>query len=294
MICECGRPSRAKHRGLTECDACRMKRIRQDPKHAKENRLRVRIWQEANPEKRLIQRLRVYGLSLDKFEALVKTQKGLCAVCGKAPNRKRLDIFGGNMRLGIDIDGVLADFVTAYKARFVQLTGRDLFGDSLWASWSHEITVGYTKDEVTAIWEAIKSDPLFWVKLSPYWDALTVLERLTFRHYHDDVYFITARPGIEVKKQTELWLSTHSPFFDETPTVLISSEKGMCCRALRLEKYIDDRPENVADVRRLSPDTKTYLMDRTWNQGEHGQHPCLLRGDIKRVESVEEMLDDGV
>ena len=42
----------------------------------------VKKWQQANPEKRLAQRLRQYGLTPDGYRAMLVSHAGRCAICG--------------------------------------------------------------------------------------------------------------------------------------------------------------------------------------------------------------------
>lgn len=171
------------------------------------------------------------------------------------------------MRIGVDVDGVLADFNTAFIRRVKDVTGRDLFPEGYEpTTWNYPESLGYTREEVSKVWDHVTADPTFWLNLSPYWDAMTVLERLRTEFGNDDVYFITSRPGVRAKAQTEVWLATHSGDFTWNPTVLISSEKGACAKALKLDYYVDDRFENVHDVlRQTGARTAAYLLDRPWN-----------------------------
>lgn len=193
------------------------------------------------------------------------------------------------MRIGVDIDGVLARFNEDYIKMCIKLTGRDLFGPDFQPRvWDFPENQGYTVAEVLAVWGRIKTSLDFWFNLKPYHDTQTALELLTeHEDMGSDLYFITARPGYKAKDQTERWLETYAPFNARTPTVLISSMKGLCAKALALDVYIDDRYENVVNVREMSPKTKVFLMDRTWNQSEGG----ILRGDVTRVFSVAEMFE---
>ena len=189
------------------------------------------------------------------------------------------------MRIGCDVDGVLADFNRAFIERTVLVTKKDLFParpfDIL--TWNYPESYGYTSAEVSAVWKDVKRDPIFWSSLPAYvgtWDAINLL-RLREVNDGDEVYFITARPGYRVKFQTEIWLQANSGYPTWTPTVLISSDKGGCAKALQLDRYIDDRTDNVYDV--AGTGTRTYLMDRTWNR-------VLVNCGIERVASVQEML----
>lgn len=202
------------------------------------------------------------------------------------------------MRLGFDVDGVFADWNGAYIPLIQTLSRRDLFGPGYQpTSWHYDKAAGYTDEEISEAWEAIKSNPIFWMSLKPYWDAMTVLERIRIASYEHDVYFITSRPGVKAKHQTEVWLATHSGDFNWGATVLISSNKGACAKALNLDAYIDDRFENCHDVanvtskfaldgaREAPPSCRTFMIDRPWNEAYYaGEY-------ISRVDSVAEMLD---
>jgi len=170
------------------------------------------------------------------------------------------------MKIGLDIDGVFANFAEAYQRLFVKTTGRDWFhvGDAENPPMWHWPTLrGYTGEETKAVWAAIKTDPVFWLNLAPYPDAVATLRQ----HYaqlqrEHDVYFITNREGVRAKQQTEEWLAQ---FLNTPPTVLLVGhrKKGEAAQALGLDCAIDDYFENVQD---LAPLTRTYLLDRTYNQ----------------------------
>ena len=62
------------------------------------------------------------------------------------------------MRLGIDVDGVLANFSKGYAELIIELTGKNLFqpGDIEDPPvWDWDILRGYTKEEVSATWKHI-------------------------------------------------------------------------------------------------------------------------------------------
>ena len=192
------------------------------------------------------------------------------------------------MRIGFDVDGVFADFNKSFVERVVKETGRDLFGERPYVptTWDYPETHGYTKEEVSAVWNAIINDPNFWLRLEPFGDeTFTSLKQIMDldQDLKHDIYFISSRPGVKSKFQTETWIATHASDFTWRPTVLISSEKGACAKALKLDVYIDDYRKNIEEVRLLSPTTRLYLLDQPWNQ-------LPLLGSVRRVTSIEEML----
>jgi len=201
------------------------------------------------------------------------------------------------MKIGVDLDGVLADWDTAFVKLLIDTSGRNLC-PSDWANppcWDWPKLYGYTTDEVSAAWEVIKASSYFWQNLKPYATTAQDIDALSLRRdTGDEVYFITARPGVRVKMQTEWWLKVHGYYQQfPVPTVLISSHKGLCAQALELNAYIDDRSENIIDVSNVVPRVKTFVMDRPWNRNlEWAANTTGLTDlpPINRVSSVQEML----
>lgn len=192
------------------------------------------------------------------------------------------------LRAGFDVDGILADFNAAYIALCIETSGRDLFPARPFdiVTWNYPESYGYTAEEVSRVWEVIKADTTFWFELEPYAGVVKFRKALAnlLSNGHD-VYFITSRPGENAKTQTEAWLWRHLAML-EWPTVLISSDKGACARALKLTHYIDDRNENLADVVAYSPTTHTYRMQQPWNQHIEGTRV------VSNLEQFSKVLDD--
>lgn len=189
--------------------------------------------------------------------------------------------------LGVDLDGVLAQFDDSFTKLLIKTSGRDLFPAHpyLPPCWNWCEPLGYTKDEESAAWEAVKQSKDFWRNLAAYPETENVITRLWALQKHGhDVYFITNRMGVKPKRQTEDWLADYTPTLYPVQTVLVSAQKGMCAAALELTHYIDDKPSNCHDVVVKSPNTKTYMMDRSWNQG-------VEISGVPRVKSVNAMLD---
>lgn len=175
------------------------------------------------------------------------------------------------MRVGFDVDGVLANFQPAYIDRTVSIAGRDLFpgpyGTFDIVTWNYPESYGYTENEMRAVWKSIALDKTFWTSLSRYEDVTPAFREWLHVLEGDDsqdVYFITQRPGATAKAQTEEWLSRWLEL-ENTPTVLVTGEKGLCAKALGLTHYLDDKTENLMDVLSTSPMTKTFRKIRTWN-----------------------------
>lgn len=194
------------------------------------------------------------------------------------------------MRIGIDIDGVIASFYDAYERAIIAVTGRNLFpirGKETKSIhppvWDWPEHYGYTKDEVRAAWKFIKNDPLFWRRLPVMPDARLV--PVFLNNPDNDVYFITSRPGLRAKAQTEGWFKDT---FGAIPTVMLSDRKGDVARGLDLEIFVDDKPENCLDVNQKSPDTLVYMPRRDYNENHVPRGTILVEGleDVLRMNGL--------
>ena len=177
--------------------------------------------------------------------------------------QRHINTYMKRLRVGCDIDGCLAKFNDACADLFTEQTGVRFPKESdIWPNtWHWERVAGVTKEDEKAVWDVIKRSDDFWFNLPPYPGACAFLTWL--KYFEQDVYFVTNRSGHRAKYQTERWL--HKTGYAE-PTVLISQEKDLVCKALKLTHYIDDKLENCAAVASFAPETKGYMFKRPWNE----------------------------
>lgn len=182
------------------------------------------------------------------------------------------------MNIGVDIDGVLANFTDSYAALLTKQTGI-IFpkNSSTWPTeWYWDRAAGVQKPDENAVWDQIKSST-FWLDLAPLPGAEDTLQLLSARRYAgDQIYFITTRPGLKAKLLTEFWLRNWG---FSNPTVLIAGSeaaKGQLASALKLDLFIDDKPENceavleatkkVIEARTVEYPCKVCLVNAPYNQ----------------------------
>ncbi len=196
------------------------------------------------------------------------------------------------MRIGFDVDGVLANFTEVYGRLLIEFDPDHevrWFPDSLDAEvgppcWHWDYHYGYSKETTQRVWNCIKSTPSIWAVL-PELDNMALLRKwwLVNAEKHD-IYFITNRPGDGAKLATEEWL--RNGLQDSwTPTVLIVDNKGAACRLLNLDIYIDDRTENVQSVAEQAPTVHLFIQSRAYNRDAN------LAWWVERVESIQPMFD---
>lgn len=168
------------------------------------------------------------------------------------------------MRIGCDVDGVVASWNNAFVRLIKQETGIEIDTTAPWPTmwqWPKQYLKSST---ITKLWNWIKANPWWWRMLEAtdtgYAD-LRLLEQLS-RAGHA-VYFITNRPGHEAQRQTAVWLSAEMLY----PTVLLAKDanaKALLCEGLGLDLMIDDRPANVEACQRAG--TRTFLRDQPYNK----------------------------
>lgn len=167
---------------------------------------------------------------------------------------------GRRLKLGIDVDGVLADFVSAFRLEAQTVLGREFPHFS--SSWNFS-NWNITKAEETKVWDHIEAtDNWFYLYLNSLPGVSQNIPWLTNEH---EVYFITTRiqtAGLPIQRQTEMYLSDLGVEF---PTVIVTRDKGPIAAALQLDAFLDDKFENVARVAECSSKTKPYLMGASYN-----------------------------
>ena len=163
------------------------------------------------------------------------------------------------LKIGIDVDGVVYDFVSAFRELAKKTFGREF--PSFSSSWDFT-NWGLTPDEYKTLWSRVRSS-LDWFLESerPYSFSVESFSRLK----DQELYFITTRSstqGEPILRQTQLQLNRLGIEF---PTVVVRSDKGPVVAGLGLDYYIDDYVENLKRVEECSPNTKLFLVNQTYN-----------------------------
>ena len=167
------------------------------------------------------------------------------------------------MRLGFDMDGVLADFQSAFREFETRLFPSQ---PALAAGQPESVpenadpepaanrkveagTLYEVQRRREAIWDEICATENFWTTLKPTVDGgVARVHEMMLRHRWE-VFFITQRPdtdGETVQRQTQRWLVQQG--FDLPSVLVIPGSRGAAAGALRLDYHVDDSPQNCMDV----------------------------------------------
>lgn len=179
------------------------------------------------------------------------------------------------LRIGFDMDGVLADFARAYHDVETRLFGpvpSSPVDDPEKASAepadpAPEESAGEARKAAReirrrndAVWQAIRATPDFWTTLQPTDPGAVPRIHEMMRRHPWEVFFITQRPataGETVQRQTQRWLVQQG--FDLPSVLVIQGSRGAAAGALRLDYHVDDSPTNCVDVKSEST-ARTILI----------------------------------
>jgi len=159
------------------------------------------------------------------------------------------------LRIGFDLDGVLANFTVAFTTLASGMFGTPVYPDCRCVD---VYSFGLTDEEMDTLWEYVNAHPEFWLHLPPLVTPQEA-ERIRDLARCADVFFLTTRPepGVRgaVTAATADWLCAHigleDPLQVESRLVVSGSalEKTKDIVALKLHLHIDDHPDLVGEPR---------------------------------------------
>lgn len=176
--------------------------------------------------------------------------------------------------VGLDIDGVVADFLTPFLLRLEQRIGKGpIPADSL-RSVDFSVHPVLTEEAVKECAEAVRRDPAFWDGLDSLlsgeqWRRLEHLSRL------GQLSFITHRTGHEswdIHAVTAEWCRRHG--ITDPDVHLVEKEKSVVVEKLGVVLFIDDNYENCRDVAERT-DARVLMPHHPYNRSF--SHPGVTR-----------------
>lgn len=182
------------------------------------------------------------------------------------------------LKVGFDVDGVLADFKSAFRAVAVEVVPR--------LSRANDAVL--TQQEVARVWDVIARTHNWWTELRAYEPEQIARLYESVRSHQWEVVFVTNRPassGDSAQLQTQWWLEQNG--FLLPAVVTVPGSRGDVANALRLDLMVDDQPVNCAEIVGGST-TKALLLLR--DGAESVRQHALSRG-IGVVSTLSEALD---
>jgi deoxypyrimidine-specific 5' nucleotidase type C protein (NT5C) len=223
-----------------------------------------------------------------------------------------------SLRIGFDLDGVLADMEGELVRQAEILFGEpitrcleeravpdraDVDASSVAAEAAPDpagsaegapnnvpplLKINMTPRQQRRLWRHVESIENFWESLAELEPG--IIERLA-RITSDrrwEIIFLTKRPetvGVTSQVQTQRWLESHG--FRMPSVYVVQGSRGRIAAALALDIVVDDRPENCLDV---VVDSKARAI-LIWREGENQLPAAAQRLGIGVVKTVGECLD---
>jgi uncharacterized HAD superfamily protein len=171
------------------------------------------------------------------------------------------------MRIGWDVDGVIADFVGDVLTQL----GRDEYYIDIDQIIEHDI-MKYIPESVREKYDARLAT--CFEHLPIYSETLKIIESIPAQHY-----YITVRP--QAVMQTYRWFAKHNIPSQGIFFAHDEHEKAEIASFLHLDAYIDDKYENVVAVAKHVK--KTFLLTRPWNRSYE------IPEGVLRLSSIEDL-----
>lgn len=178
------------------------------------------------------------------------------------------------MIVGLDIDGVLADFFSPFLRHLEKKIGNGPIPVDIITDWTFKDHPVLTEEVVWKCMEEVSGDSGFWEGLSSMitaeeWRDLEYLSR------KKQLVFLTNRfghRGYDIEAVTSEWLKTQGI---SQPVVYFTQKwKGELADELGIRLFMDDRQENCEDVANKSQ-AIVLMPHRSYNQS--CAHPRVKR-----------------
>ena len=185
------------------------------------------------------------------------------------------------MMIGLDIDGVLADFVTPFLRLLEQRVGGEPIDPAAITDPNFQHHPFLTQELIYRCMVETSYEPEFWRRLAPLpsprqWQELNQLGR------DNEMVFIThrwVRDTYDINQVTCDWLRRHGI---ADPVVHFTQEKkSALVHQLKIELFVDDRHENCEDVANQT-DAVVMMPHRPYNRSF--DHP-----KVHRIQDLNEM-----
>jgi hypothetical protein len=149
-----------------------------------------------------------------------------------------------SLRLGVDLDGVVADFRSAFEQ-----AAKDAGVVIPPPEPKHGPVEPMSTRDIKRTWEHVRRAQNWWVRLGAYESQQIARLYELSRKLNWEVVFMTRRPttaGDPVQFQSQWWLEEHGFFYPAVVTV--PGSRGELANALRLDLILDDQLHNCVDV----------------------------------------------
>jgi hypothetical protein len=191
------------------------------------------------------------------------------------------------LRVGFDLDGVVADFRTA----FLDMAAKHLGPQAIRKPDAPLPDLNaVSAEDAKRVWKLITDTSNWWLGLAPYDAAQIARLYQLMRRFRWEVSFLTSRlptAGDSVQFQSQAWLETYG--FYMPAVVTVPGSRGEVANALRLDIVIDDQFLNCLEVIGASQAKAILMLQMGDTSGRNLEQQAKERG-IGVVYSLEEAI----
>lgn len=180
------------------------------------------------------------------------------------------------LRIGIDIDNVVADSYTTFLQEFNRKFGTQVQFEEL-IEFDYLKTIGFDAEVIDKFWDTLLHTGKIQLDIPPLQNSHAVIKN--WKKAGHSIYFVTARP-IWIQKATKQWLSHHGILqeddlvfhFDEAHHSLDTTYKKEVVEKEGIELFIEDSLE-IAQFLNIP----VFLLDQPWNRGRVPSHVTRVK-----------------
>lgn len=186
-------------------------------------------------------------------------------------------------RIGIDVDGVLCDFVNGFCDLAKRKLDKDVCRTPNRWEWADD---HLTQEEQAELWKHIKENPGWWGTLnsldqnSQTYAAMDKWTRLGY-----DLYAITTRPGVGAQLVTADWIMSEFGFPLPVIVTRDAIDKARIAYALRLTHFVDDNVDNCREVFTAVPTARVRLYNASHNRNAGAEW------ESRRIYKLEDLVE---
>ena|SRR3989344_827983 len=186
------------------------------------------------------------------------------------------------LKIGIDIDNVIADTTVSYLSEFNAHFGTSIKFEEVTDFYHIETIFSKSKAQVDKFLESKLHRDEFMIRVPPILPASDFIQIWLKKGM--SVYYISARPK-NIQKVTKKWLVKHGFWWEGAKLYTFDTDKNYTdieyktgiAKFEKLDIFIEDK-KDIAEAM----DIPVALLDRPWNSGALPRH-------VKRVYSWEEI-----
>jgi uncharacterized protein len=164
------------------------------------------------------------------------------------------------MKIGVDIDGTIKDTHRAAVEVYNRALNRTVTVEEV-TDFYLDRAYGLTPKEGRQLWRKLEEE--IYTLGIPLKHAAEVLSDLVKRGH--EVFFITARPGMEqIRQVTVAWLKKHGFPYTGDNLIMNAQDKAAKAAELAIEIFFEDAPLHLENL--IRHHIRTVIVDAVYNQ----------------------------